>query len=85
VDILPDDTQATAPNTVRCLLREALALGETSLCTLVPEPLGGVTVTLNVATALLRGLDARQGSFLRLHLAPRGIHIMPVRGNASPR
>jgi molybdate transport system ATP-binding protein len=84
VDILPDDSAPPAQNTVRCLLREALALGETSLCTLAPEALGGVTVTLNVATALLRGLNARQGGFLRLHLAPRGIHIMPVRGNAPP-
>lgn len=81
VDILPGDAQPPQGNNVRCLLREALALGETSLCTLVPEALGGVALTLNVSTALLRSLDARQGSALWLRMAPQGIHIMPVRGN----
>ncbi len=58
-------------------------LGETSLCTLQPEPLPGEKVTLNLSTAQLRSLDAGAGRWLRLAIAPEAIHIMP--GRKLPR
>jgi molybdate transport system ATP-binding protein len=84
VDVLPDSDQVEGENIVRCLLHEVLALGETSLCTMLPQKPASVTLTLSLSTALLRGMGAQQGGFLRLRIAPQGVHIMPVRGNAAP-
>ncbi|MBE2263302.1 MAG: ABC transporter ATP-binding protein [Burkholderiaceae bacterium] len=69
-------------NTLVCTLREVLSLGETSLCTLEPAALPAERVTLNLSSALLRGLGAAPGSRLALHIAPAAVHIMPVRGLA---
>ncbi len=66
-------------NTLRCQLREALSLGEVSLCTLVPQGLPQECITLNVATAQLRALHLEKGSWLCLGLPPHSVHIMPLR------
>ena len=66
-------------NAVPCTLIEVLALGETSLCTLVPQELPGQRLTLNLSTATLRGMRASKGDCLVVSIPARGIHIMPVR------
>lgn len=66
-------------NQLTCKLVELLALGETSLCTLVPQDLQGERLTLNLPTAQLRGLGAGVGTLLRVQIPRQGIHIMPQR------
>ncbi len=66
-------------NAVPCILTEVLALGETSLCTLVPQGLPGQRLTLNLSTAALRGMRVNKGDRLVVSIPARGIHIMPVR------
>ncbi len=66
-------------NMVACHLAEVLALGETSLCTLVPEQLAGKKLTLNLSTAQLRTLGVGMGARLRLRIPAEAIHIMPLR------
>jgi molybdate transport system ATP-binding protein len=73
--------QASTPdNLLPCRLVEMLPLGEISVCKLAvrgtPE---GDQVTLNLSTALLRGLNASVGTQLVLHLPPQALHIMPLR------
>ncbi len=68
-----------AQNTLACTLREVLALGEISLCTLVPLQLSSQRITLNLSSAALRQLGAGPGALLYLHIPPAAIHIMPVR------
>jgi molybdate transport system ATP-binding protein len=86
----PDAGAAQAPgqpgepgepgNLLACRLLEMLPLGEISVCKLqvhgTPE---GDKVTLNLSTALLRGLGASVGAELLLHLPPQALHIMPLR------
>lgn len=66
-------------NRIACSLVEVLALGETSLCTLIPEKLATQRLTLNLSTSLLRSLGASKGSTLLLRIPAEGIHIMPQR------
>ena len=66
-------------NRVACDLVEVLSLGETSLCTLVPEKLPGQQLTLNLSTAQLRVMGAQRGSKLQVQIPLAGIHIMPQR------
>jgi molybdate transport system ATP-binding protein len=66
-------------NWLVCELRETLALGETSLCTLVPEQLPAEKLTLNLSTAQLRRLQAVVGGKLVVQIPLQGIHIMPQR------
>lgn len=66
-------------NHVVCELLEILALGETSLCTLAPQALSQTRLRLNLSTAHLRTLGAKQGSHLLVRLPAQGIHIMPQR------
>ena len=66
-------------NAVPCTLLEVLALGETSLCTFVPQELPGQRLTLNLSTASLRGMRANKGDRLVVSIPAVGIHIMPVR------
>jgi molybdate transport system ATP-binding protein len=66
-------------NVLDCVLEEALALGETSLCTLKPLGLGADRLTLTLSTAQLRAMETPVGGVLQVHIAPRAIHIMPVR------
>ncbi len=75
----PGTAKADDVNRLDCELVEMLALGETSLCTLVPEELRGVRLTLNLPTAQLRGLAAGVGSRLKVQIPRQGIHIMPQR------
>jgi molybdate transport system ATP-binding protein len=79
------DTLSAAPTTLQdnflpCSLIEMLPLGEISVCKLrvhsAPE---GDHVSLNLSTALLRGLRASVGTELLLHLPPQALHIMPLR------
>lgn len=85
VDVLPlsslgtDSAMGQDPNLLVCRLSEMLALGETSLCTLVPDKLPGERLTLNLSTALLRGLGATAGARLCVRIPAEGIHIMPLR------
>lgn len=84
VDVLPYERlelsdSGEALNRVACQLVEVLALGETSLCTLVPLDLPLVRLTLNLSTALLRGLSAECGVRLAVYLPLPAIHIMPQR------
>lgn len=79
------DDASVGDNRLRCELVEVLALGETSLCTLVPEKIKGERVTLNLSTALLRGLGVTAGSQLWLRIPADGIHIMPQRVSGSDR
>ena len=88
VDVRSLDAPGAAPagdNRLVCELAEVLALGETSLCTLVPERLKGQRLSLNLSTALLRGLGAGVGSKLLLRIPAGGIHIMPQRVAGSDR
>jgi len=66
-------------NWLPCELTEVLALGETSLCTLVPEGLPSEKVTLNLSTAQLRRLESVVGGKLLVQIPRQGIHIMPQR------
>jgi molybdate transport system ATP-binding protein len=75
IELMPDG--APAGNTLRCQIREQLALGETSLCVLEPERLPGEEVTLNLSTAQLRSLGAVAGGWLRLTVPPEAVHVMP--------
>ena len=68
-----------APNTLACTLREVLALGEISLCTLVPAQLPSQRVTLSLSSATLRQLGATAGAVLQLRIPPEAVHVMPVR------
>ncbi len=73
---------ATAPgdNFLPCRLVEMLPLGEISVCKLAVDATPpGAHVTLNLSTALLRGLQASVGTELLLHLPPQALHIMPLR------
>ncbi len=74
-------TRSTANpnNAVPCLFTEVLALGETSLCTLVPQKLPGQRLTLNLSTAFLRSKSVEKGSPALLLIPAGAIHIMPVR------
>jgi molybdate transport system ATP-binding protein len=75
----------TADNYLPCQLVEMLPLGEISVCklavpgTATPARPQGDVVTLNLSTALLRGMSASQGAALTLHLPPQALHIMPLR------
>ena len=81
VDVLPGSPAVAADgqNRLPCTLTEVLALGETSLCTLVPEGLPGEKLTLNLSTAQLRRLQAGVGARLQVQIPRQGIHIMPQR------
>ena len=82
VDVLPpggSEAVVGNDNRIACQLVEMLSLGETSLCTLVPNALARTQLTLNLSTALLRRLGASVGSPLELRLPAQGIHIMPQR------
>ena len=71
-----DDLHA---NLLECVVEEVLALGETSLCTLRPMGLAAERITLTQSTVQLRALGIPVGGRALLHIAPQGIHIMPVR------
>jgi molybdate transport system ATP-binding protein len=64
---------------LRCQLLEVLSLGEISLCTLRPEALPSQTITLNLTSRLLQGLQMGAGGWVQLQIAPEALHIMPVR------
>lgn len=66
-------------NLLVCQLTEMLSLGETSLCKLEPELLPGERLTLNLSTAMLRGLGATTGARYGVRIPAAGIHIMPLR------
>ena len=68
-----------ASNTLTCTLQEVLALGEISLCTLVPHALPDQRLTLNLSSAMLRQLGLGPGKALRLHIPTEAVHIMPLR------
>ena len=70
---------ADATNTLACTLQEVLALGEISLCTLVPQALPDQQLMLNLSTALLRQLALTAGARLHLRVPTEAVHIMPVR------
>ncbi len=78
----PGDPQGPH-NAVSCTLVEVLALGETSLCTLMPQELPGQRLTLNLSTSALRGMRASKGDCLVVSIPARGIHIMPVRQQSA--
>ena len=80
LDISADTPTLThAPNTLTCTLQEVLALGEISLCTLVPHALPAERLTLNLSSAMLRQLGLSPGKPLRLHIPTEAVHIMPMR------
>ena len=79
VDVLAEDEVAQGPNLLRCRLQEVLPLGDTSLCTLVPEGLPDQHMMLNLTGRLLRRLQAVPGGGVQLRLAPEALHIMPVK------
>jgi molybdate transport system ATP-binding protein len=85
VDVLAQAASGTTPggqdqvNRVNCELLEVLSLGETSLCTLVPEKLSGQRLMLNLSSAQLRVMGAQRGSKLQVQIPMTGIHIMPQR------
>ena len=66
-------------NRIACELVELLSLGETSLCTLMPQALPGQRLTLNLSSAHLRMLKAGVGSKVVVNLPAQGVHIMPQR------
>jgi molybdate transport system ATP-binding protein len=81
-----DEAQCLTPtasdepvNRIACELVELLSLGETSLCTLVPQALPGQRLTLNLSSAHLRTLKAEVGSKVVVNLPAQGVHIMPQR------
>lgn len=75
----PPEGESAHANVLDCVLEEALALGETSLCTLKPLGLGADRLTLTLSTAQLRAMQTPVGGVLQVHIAPQAIHIMPVR------
>lgn len=80
LDISADTpTLLDATNTLTCTLQEVLALGEISLCTLVPHALPDQCLTLNLSSAMLRQLGLGPGKPLRLHIPTEAVHIMPLR------
>ncbi len=79
VDLLTDGSQAGGANVLPCRLQEVLALGEISLCTLVPEALPEQRITLNLDGRQLRAVGATPGQRLHLRLAPEALHIMPLK------
>lgn len=81
VDIQKADTTGSRPegNRVLCTLKELLSLGETSLCTLVPESLQGERVTLNLSSGLVRSLGLAPGAKVQVLMPQQAIHIMPQR------
>ncbi|MBC7548496.1 MAG: ABC transporter ATP-binding protein [Polaromonas sp.] len=68
-----------AANTLTCTLQEVLALGEISLCTLVPRTLPDQCLTLNLSSAMLRQQGLGPGKPLQLHIPSQAVHIMPLR------
>ena len=66
-------------NRIACEIVELLSLGETSLCTLMPQALPGQRLTLNLSSAHLRMLKAGVGSKVVVNLPAQGVHIMPQR------
>jgi molybdate transport system ATP-binding protein len=81
LDLLPDGMGEG--NTLRCEVVEQLALGEISLCTLRPEGLAQQSLTLNLSTAQLRGMEMAVGRWLRLRIPPEAVHIMPLKDVAA--
>ena len=83
VDVLGDGQVPSAEEPghtrLRCQLLEVLSLGEISLCTLRPEALPSQTITLNLTSRLLRRLQVSAGGWVQLLIAPRALHIMPLR------
>lgn len=85
MELHPWQADAPAPvmdahaNVLECVVEDVLALGETSLCTLRPVGLGTERLMLTQSTVQLRALGIPVGGRARLHIAPHGIHIMPVR------
>ena len=80
LDISISNASSTdAPNTLTCTLQEVLALGEISLCTLVPHALPDQCLTLNLSSAMLRQLRLGPGKPLQLHIPTEAVHIMPLR------
>jgi molybdate transport system ATP-binding protein len=83
VDVMADgEVTGVAPKghtRMRCELLEVLSLGEISLCTLRPEALPSQTITLNLTSRLLQGLQVNTGGWVQLQIAPEALHIMPVR------
>jgi len=81
VDVLLPHAAPADPahNRLLCTLVEVLALGETSLCALVPEGLPSEKLTLNLSTAQLRRLGSGVGGKLLVQIPRQGIHIMPQR------
>jgi molybdate transport system ATP-binding protein len=75
----PTPDAPLAPNTLTCTLQEVLALGEISLCTLVPHALPDQCLTLNLSSAMLRQLGLGPGKALQLHIPTQAVHIMPLR------
>ena len=90
VDVVAQAASGASPagedtcNRVACDLVEVLSLGETSLCTLVPEQLPGQRLMLNLSTAQLRLMGAQRGSKLQVQIPMAGIHIMPQRTAQQP-
>jgi molybdate transport system ATP-binding protein len=81
-DALNDALSDEPVNRIACELVDVLSLGETSLCTLVPQALSGQRVTLNLSSAHLRSLKAGLGSTVLVNLPAQGVHIMPQRDEA---
>ena len=83
VDVMSDgEVPSGAPpghTRLRCQLLEVLSLGEISLCTLRPKALPSQTITLNLTSRLLQGLQVGSGAWVQLQIAPEALHIMPVR------
>lgn len=81
VDIQKADTNVSGygANRVLCTMQELLSLGETSLCTLLPDALEGERVTLNLSSSLVRSLGLGPGSKVTVQMPQQAIHIMPQR------
>lgn len=90
VDVWADGVSPEQPEAgatcLPCRLTEVLALGEISLCTLIPVALPSQVITLNLTTRLLARLQVQVGDCVQLRIAPEALHIMPVAAglNASP-
>lgn len=80
VQLLPAGSDAS-PNSLPCLMEEALPLGEVTLCTLRLQHLAPAVLRLNVPTRELNALRVGPGESLIAQLDGAGIHIMPVRFN----
>lgn len=86
LELEPKDTKTQSPEVPNspkplwCDWSEVLELGETSLCTLVPQDLPTVRLTLTLASSQVRALRPVAGSKVGVRIAPHAIHIMPVRG-----